>query len=96
MTTHYTASTGEIFTDDDVHRWAADAEAGFPESNVMPTPPRAWEREQPDMVTVSVRVPVGMRDGVQRRLQQSSRKATMSEFIRAAIAHELARETVEH
>lgn len=37
--TPYTAADGTTFTDDDIERWVAEAEAGFPEATFSPSTP---------------------------------------------------------
>lgn len=85
-TTTYLAANGQAFTDDDVARWAADADQGFPNSEVTVTEARAWEREQEPMVQLSARVPEALRDSVRRVAAGNT-----SGFVRAALANELRR-----
>ncbi|MGL4832161.1 MAG: hypothetical protein ACRCWS_06275 [Propionibacteriaceae bacterium] len=87
MTT-YTASTGQTFTDEDLLRWADDAENGFPGSTVESTQPRAWELETDPMVPVTIRIPAGMLAQIRKR------NTNTSTFVRAAIAQELHRSSV--
>lgn len=41
----YTASDGTKFNDDDIERWAQDAERGFPNSVLEPAQPYEWEHK---------------------------------------------------
>ncbi|MGV9196595.1 hypothetical protein ACTOVL_05245 [Arcanobacterium canis] len=68
MTT-YQASTGEIFTDDDIARWANDAENGFPGYEFETVQGRPWEARTEPMITKGIRVPASLWAKLEREAQ---------------------------
>lgn len=87
--TDYIASTGEHFTDDDLERWAQDADKGFPNAIFEPTPPRQWEHEAQPMTSKTFRAPTSLWALVEQKAKEEN--LTTSDFVRRAITHEILR-----
>ncbi|WP_164461548.1 hypothetical protein [Neoactinobaculum massilliense] len=75
----YTAATGEHFTDEDIERWAADAESGFPDSTVEWVPGRPWGKQTEPMVVKTIRIPAALWHRIEQ--QASKRGVTVSEVV---------------
>ncbi|MDP9800366.1 hypothetical protein J2S49_000442 [Arcanobacterium wilhelmae] len=79
----YTAATGEQFTDDDVRRWAQEAENGFPDSTVEWVQGRAWEGKRQPLTAKSVRAPQAVWKLVAEKAALEG--ITESEWVRNAL-----------
>lgn len=82
----YTDINGIPFDDTDIERWAAEAEAGFPNSILEKVEPRAWEHTTP-MQAKSVRMPINVWELVAQKAQKDG--LSVSSFIRLAVSKEL-------
>ncbi|MCL3777560.1 MULTISPECIES: hypothetical protein [unclassified Actinomyces] len=79
------AENGRVFDDDDVERWAAQAEAGLAGAELT----RAqvpWRASGP-METHSLRVPAGLWELVERAAR--AKGMTVSEYARQALSQSL-------
>lgn len=83
----YVASDGAKFTDEDIERWAKDAEEGFPNSEVTWMRGRIWEEDQTPMKAKSIRAPKTLWDLTARKAAEAG--ISESEWIRAALAQAL-------
>ena len=85
MTT-YTASNGQTFNDDDISRWAHEAENGFPNSDLIPGTPK-WKTSP--LHTRTFRTT----DEFWKTVQTLAHKKNMTttQFTREALAEHIAR-----
>lgn len=81
----YIGANGVPFTDEDVERWAKEAEEGFPNSVLTHEVP-PWLKSDP-MVTKSLRVPSALWDLLEKQAKEHG--ATTSEYARQALAQGL-------
>ncbi|VEI13301.1 hypothetical protein [Trueperella bialowiezensis] len=51
----YIASNGKPFTDEDIQRWGAEIEAGFPNTELDPVEGRPWETDVEPMQPKTIR-----------------------------------------
>ncbi|MGV9181998.1 hypothetical protein [Arcanobacterium canis] len=79
----YTAANGERFTDDDILRWASDAENGFPESTIEWVEGRAWEPKEQPLLAKSIRVPQAVWNLISQKA--STEGITESQWVRNAL-----------
>lgn len=82
----YTAANGITFTDEDIERWSADAEQGFPNSVLEPAQPYEWEHK-PVMQARTIRAP----QAVWKLLDQEASKQGLapSTYIRQILTRSL-------
>ena len=81
----YVGANGVEFTDEDVMRWAEEAEAGFPNS-VLTREVAPWRKSEP-MTTRSLRVPNSLWDIVEKQAREKG--MTTSEYARQVLAQGL-------
>lgn len=82
----YTASDGTKFNDDDIERWAQDAEQGFPNSVLEPAQPYEWEHKS-SMQARTIRAP----ETIWKLLDSAAAKQglTPSAYIRQILTRSL-------
>lgn len=83
----YTANDGTTFTDNDLIRWADEAEAGFPNSIVETASPRAWEVASEPMIPRTIRAPRNLWAAVDAQAAKAG--CTASDTARQALARGL-------
>lgn len=83
----YIASNGALFTDEDIIRWAAEAEAGFPNTSLDPVEGRPWETALEPMQTKTIRAPRELWNLVKLKADQAGQ--TQSQWLRDAITAKL-------
>lgn len=81
----YTDTNGVAFTDADVERWADDAEAGFPDSELSRETPD-WIKAEP-MEAHSIRVPAKLWALIKD--EASRQDMSTSEYARQALGRSL-------
>ncbi len=84
MTT-YVGSNGAEFTDADVERWAAQAEAGFADATLEPA--RAPWRPDDPMETHTVRLPADLWELVEQAA--ASKSMTVNEYASEVLSRRL-------
>lgn len=84
----YIASDGTVLTDELVDQLAAEAENGFANSVLEPTPGRPWETEREPMRSHAIRMPDTLWELIERKAK--SLHLTTSEYARQSLAQGLA------
>lgn len=84
----YVSAEGIPFNEDDIERWVADAEAGFPNSEFIAVEGRPWEAKTEPMEAHTIRIPRVLWDLVET--QAAKRGISASEYTRNALTRQLA------
>lgn len=84
---NYVDENGITFTDADISQWVEEADAGFPNTELVATPGRPWETRTVPMVTKSLRVPDSLWNLIEKQAKEHG--VSTSEYARQALAQGL-------
>ena len=84
---NYIAENGTPITDELVEKWAAEAEAGFPDAIVEPFEGRAWEKDTEPLKPRTIRLSDTMWELINAAASDS--KVSPSVWTRRALAEAL-------
>jgi hypothetical protein len=79
----YTAANGTVYTDDDIAKWAQEAESGFPSATFGPSVPGRPITVGPDAKPFTLRLDAHRRAKLDRLAQE--RHTTASQLVRTLI-----------
>lgn len=83
----YVTDNGKKFTDADIERWAEEAEAGFPNSDIQWVKGRIWEKGTEPMKVKTLRAPQSVWVMTARKAQEAG--VSESEWLRRVISRAL-------